>query len=224
MTEPNILVCSKANMPEPPLRLPPGSLLCAETPLTIEDFCRLADEDTDAELVEGVVVMKSPVSLAHELLFDFLHKVLSVYVEERQLGIVFSQKFLVRVTDYTGREPDLMFVRRERLDIVERVYLSGAPDLIIEIVSPHDRPNDILQKRVEYEQLGVQEFWIIDQPKQRLTVLDLSDEGRFVERQLSEDAVEARTVPGFRLQVEWLWSEPRQFPSSLRIVQDLLQA
>jgi len=224
MDVPEIVVCPKAELPDPPLRFPPGSLLCAEAPLTIDDFCDLVDEDTEAELVEGIVVMKSPVSYPHEALFGFLHRTLGLYVEERQLGEVLSQKFLVRITDYTGREPDLLFVSRERLDIIERNYLAGAPDLVIEIVSPHDRPNEILQKQVEYEQLGVEELWIIDQPKKRLAVFDLLDDGHYVQREPVGDTVVARAVPGFQLHVEWLWCEPRQFPSSLAVVQDLLKS
>ena len=167
--------------------------------------------------------MKSPVSDAHEALFAYLHEILGMYVRERRLGRVFSQKFLVRITTYTGREPDLLFVRQDRLSIVDRVYLAGAPDLIIEIVSPHDRPNEILQKRVEYEQVGVRELWIIGQPRKRLQVFDLSDDGRYVERELSDDTVSAATVPGFRLQTDVLWCEPAEFPSTLSIVQGLLK-
>ena len=222
MAEPQILVCPKADLPEPPLRLPPGSLLCAEEPLTVDDFCELVDEDTEAELVEGVVMMKSPVSYAHEALLMFLIKTLGPYVEECKLGEVLSQKFLVRVTNYTGREPDLVFVSREHLDTIESNYLSGAPDLVIEIVSPNDRPSEILQKRVEYEQLGVRELWIIDQPKKRLTVLDLLDDGRFEQRDVPGGVVSCRTVPGFTIEADWLWCEPLQFPSTRALVDDLL--
>lgn len=90
---PQIVECTRATMPEPPLQLAPGSLLCSEEPFTIDEFCELIDEDTDAELVEGVVTMKSPVSYPHETLFGFLHRVLGTYVEERRLGEVLTQKF-----------------------------------------------------------------------------------------------------------------------------------
>ena len=156
-------------------------------------------------------------------MFGFLHRTLGLYVEERQLGEVLTQKFLVRITDYTGREPDLLFVSRKRLEIIEPNYLAGAPDLVIEIVSPHDRPNEIVQKQAEYEQLGVKELWIIDQPRTRLAVFDLSDEDHYVPREPEGDTLVARTVPGFQLRVEWLWREPRQFPSGLAVVQDLLK-
>ena len=222
MDLPQIVECTRATMPEPPLQLAPGSLLCSEEPFTIDEFCELIDEDTDAELVEGVVTMKPPVSYPHETLFGFLHRVLGTYVEERRLGEVLTQKFLVRITDYTGREPDLLFVSKERLEIIDQNYLTDAPDLIIEIVSPHDRPNEILQKRVEYEQLGVKELWIIDQPKKRLSVFDLGDDGRYVPRALPGSDVSAQTVPGFHLQIDWLWCDPQQFPSTLSIVNGLL--
>jgi Uma2 family endonuclease len=81
----------------------------------------------------------------------------------------------------------------------------------------------MVQKRVEYEQAGVKELWVIDQPRKRLSVFDLDDNGRFVKRKIQGNRLSARTVPGFRIQIDWLWCEPRQFPSTVSIVQDLLR-
>ena len=75
-----------------------------------------------------------------------------------------------------------------------------------------------------YEQIGVSEFWILDQPKKQLLVLDLGKDGKFVERQIEGPTLAARAVPGFRVQIDWLWSEPCEFPDTLAIVEELLRA
>lgn len=207
-----------------PIDLAPGVSACTDKPLTVEQFCELVDEDTNAELVEGIIVTKSPVSEPHEGVFEFLYNLLSPYVQHRKLGRVRGPKTLVRISRHTGREPDLIFVSRDRLDIVRTNFVAGAPDLAIEIVSPHDRPHDLIAKQTEYESVGVREFWLIDQPKKGLKVFDLNDEGLFEQRPLEGGVLEAKTVPGFHLQVDWLWSELDHFPSTLAIVQDLLNA
>lgn len=205
-----------------PIDFDPGVSACIDRPLTVTEFCDLVDEDTNAELVEGIIVMKSPVSEPHEGVFEFLYRTLGQYVEQRKLGRVRGSRTLIRITRHTGREPDLLFVSRERMDIVKTNYVDGPPDLVVEIVSPHDKPSELVAKQAEYEAAGVQEFWLINQPKQTLKVFDLSAGGEFEQRQIEGGVLEAKTVPGFRIQVEWLWSELDQFPSTLAIVQDLL--
>ena len=205
-----------------PIDFEPGVSACTDKPLTVDEFCDLVDEDTNAELVEGIIVMKSPVSEPHEGVFDFLHKILSMYVEHRNLGRVRGPKTLVRIGRYTGREPDLLFVSRERLDIVHTNYVAGPPDLVIEIVSPHDRPHELIAKQTEYEGLGVRELWLIDRPKTSVKAFDLQPDGVFEQRSLDAGVLEAKTVPGFWIELDWLWSELDRFPSTLAIVQDLL--
>ncbi|MDI6794167.1 MAG: Uma2 family endonuclease [bacterium] len=79
-----------------------------------------------------------------------------------------------------------------------------------------------MAKQSEYEQIGVREFWLIDQPKQRIFVYDLSPGGNFVERQIQGDILHSTTVEGFKIQLDWLWCNPGEFPSILSIVQGLL--
>lgn len=193
-----------------------------DQPLTVGQFCELVRESSDAELVDGFVVMKAPVTEPHEGVLGFLRVLLSTYVEHRELGRVRGPKTLIRISRRTGREPDLLFVCKARLHIVHTNYVDGPPDLVIEIVSPHDRPSELIAKQTEYEGLGVQEFWLIDHPKKALKVFDLNADGEYEQREVTEGLLEARTVPGFHIQVDWLWSELDHFPSTLAIVQDLL--
>lgn len=204
--------------------LQPGDVYCADHPLTLEEFLELVDEDTEAELIDGVVVMSSPAGTAHETLFGWLLRVLGGYVEERQLGTVLGSRSPVRITGYTGREPDLLFVRAERHHIIQENEITEAPDFVIEVVSPNDRPGAIIRKQVQYETIGVEELWVVDLPRREVRAYCRGASGRFVSVPIGEDGVLRSTVvDGFELKVEWLWSGMGRFPSSLSIVQDLLK-
>ncbi|MEW5768470.1 MAG: Uma2 family endonuclease [bacterium] len=222
MVETQALETFLDKMPSAPLKLAPETIFCIDRPLTVEDFYELVDEDTNVELIEGVITTKSPVSYQHETLFSFLHTILTQYVEERNLGQVLGSRTVVRITNYTAREPDLLFVSKDRLSIIHKNDLVEAPDLVIEIVSPYDRRQEIITKQVQYEQIGVREFWLIDQPKQQIIIYDLDTGGRFVRRPLQGNIIHSTTVDGFQIQIEWLWSEPGRFPSTLSIVNSLL--
>lgn len=223
MVETKVVETFSPRMSVPPLKLAPGTIFSIDRPLTVDDFYELVNEDTNAELIEGIIFMKSPVSYQHETLFSFLHTILTQYIEEHNLGQVLGSRTAVRITKYTAREPDLLFVSKDRLSIIHKNELVEAPDLAIEIVSPHDSRREIVTKQVQYEQIGVREFWLIDQPKQEVIIYDLNVDGRFVKRPLEGDIIRSTTVKGFQIKIEWLWCEPGKFPSTLTIVHNLLK-
>jgi Uma2 family endonuclease len=203
----------EAVWPAAPLRLPPGSFYCGPRPLTLEEFYELVDEDTNAELVDGVIIMGLPASTPHETLADFLHRLVGMYVEQKGLGQVLGSRSVIRITGHKGREPDLLFVQADRLDILQQQEIVGPPDLVVEIISPGDTSREVITQQAEYEDLGVREYWQIDQPRQVLTVYVRDEAGRFapVEPDL-QGQVHSTVVSGFWLWPAWLWSEVEQFP------------
>jgi len=114
--------------------------------------------------------------------------------------------------DGPSREPDVLFVGRERLSQLGLQRFDGAPDLVVEVVSRASLTADRVDKFREYERAGVREYWIIDpRPHQQQADFYVRDaEGRFVPAPVDDDGVYASTVaPGFRLRVAWLWpAEP----------------
>jgi len=209
-------------LPAAPLRLPEGSVFCAERPLTVEEFYELVDEDTTADLVQGVIVMGSPASLQHEALFMFLAHLLREYVERRGLGVVLGSRLLVRIDLYNAREPDLMFIAAGREEIIREQEIAGAPDLIIEIISPRDRAREMIAKQAQYEQLGVKEYWRIDLPKREATVWRLGPGGRYVRAQTEGGVLRSEVVAGFWVREEWLWREPGKYPAVQTVMEELL--
>ncbi len=191
---------------------PPGRM-------TYEEFLAWADEDTLAEWVDGEVIMLSPASYQHQRLSDFLGAVLGIYVETRHLGLVLSAPFQMKLA-LSGREPDLLFVSRERMDIVRQTYLDGAADLAVEIVSPESVARDRGEKFVEYEAAGVGEYWLLDPERRRAEFYQLGADNHYqIALPDAEGVYHSKVVPGFWLRVEWLWERP--LPSTVRAVAEI---
>jgi len=186
--------------------------------MSYEEFLEWCDEDTWAEWVDGEVIVFSPASTRHQDLADFLVSVLRIYAEARNLGVVCSAPFQMKLE--RGREPDVLFVAREHLSRLKENYLDGPADLVIEITSPDSIERDRGRKFVEYEASGVREYWLIDPLRERAEFYQLDEEGFY--RPVSPDVegvYRSQVVSGFWLKVEWLWQEP--LPSPVRVVAEI---
>src|SRR5690554_1361535 len=131
-----------------------------EARIPYADFLAWADEDVPAEWVDGEVVRMSPASRRHQHIAGFLTRLIGTYVEERQLGVVLSAPFQMKLEN--GREPDLLFVRNEHLDRLRETFLDGPADLAVEVVSPESVGRDRGEKLYEYARGGVPEYWVVD--------------------------------------------------------------
>jgi len=190
--------------------------------LTYEEFLAWCDEDTWAEWVDGEVVMVSPASERHQEIRGFLEALLSIYVQERGLGRVLGAPFQMRLAEpvRSGREPDLLFVARERLVHLKETYLDGPADLVVEIISPESRLRDRGEKFAEYELGGVREYWLLDPERREADFYRLDPRGRYrLAEPDREGWYEAVAIPRFRLKLEWLWQVPT--PKVLEVVREL---
>jgi Uma2 family endonuclease len=179
-------------------------------PITYEEFLEWADEDTCAEWVGGEVELMSPASVPHQDLSLFLARVLAEYTETHQSGKVLAAPFQMRLGDVQrGREPDILFIADNHLDRLRRNYLEGAADLVVEIVSPESVLRDRGTKYGEYEVGGVREYWVLDPETSRADFFVLDDMGRYQRSQPDAAGLYySAVIPGFWLNVEWLWQEP----------------
>ncbi len=185
-------------------------------PHTFADFMELIREDQKADLLDGVIYMASPENLDHNDVVSWMDRLIGLFLEKRPLGRLTVNRVAYRLSDKTGPEPDLAFVRNERLSILRKGYVDGPPDLAIEVVSPDSADRDYENKRNRYEQAGVQEYWIIDPDERRATFLILHDR-RFAEHNPVGGVFESQVLKGFKLDVGWLWQRP--LPATLPIVQ-----
>lgn len=186
---------------------------------TFTDFLELVQEDQKADLIDGVIYMASPENMDHNDLVLWLAGILRAFAEERKLGRVTINKVAFRLGRQAAPEPDVAFVAAERVGLIRRGYVDGPPDLAIEIVSPDSVQRDYELKRRVYDQAGVREYWIIDPDEKRAMFL-LRRDAAFVEVQPTGHVFQSEVLPGFNLDVRWLWERP--LPAVLATIQRTL--
>jgi Uma2 family endonuclease len=168
--------------------------------MTEAEFVAWVDEDTRAEWVDGEVVIMSPVSELHSRLATWLINMMSIFVEEEDLGRVYGTEFMVRFKKLRRRRmPDLLFVAKGRTDLIKPNHFEGPPDLIIEIVSSDSESRDWREKFQEYERAGVREYWIIDPASEHAEACALGRGRKY--RRIPEEAgvIKSTVIRGFWL-------------------------
>ncbi|MGH7614156.1 MAG: Uma2 family endonuclease, partial [Gemmatimonadales bacterium] len=126
--------------------------------------------DKRVELVRGVLVVREPAGGRHGRIAVNVTLQLGNYVAQHQLGTVYAAEtgFTLERRPDTVRAPDGAFVRRERLPNPEPTgFHDLAPDLVVEVLSPSDRPDEILAKIADWLSAGTRLVWVID-PDRRL--------------------------------------------------------
>jgi Uma2 family endonuclease len=174
---------------------------------TLEAFLASVDEDLWAEWVDGRLIPMSPVSIRHQKIASFLAGLLQLVVEKADAGLVLSAPTAMRLGDRV-REPDLLFVKTARLDIVQENRLDGPADLVVEIVSPESIARDRGEKYVEYEAAGIEEYWLVDPLREQVELYRLDARGRYRSVAAEDGRLASTVITGFWLEVGWLWQEP----------------
>jgi Uma2 family endonuclease len=184
--------------------------------ISFEEYLDWLDEDTLAEWEDGEVIMTSPASLKHQDINGFLFSLLGVYLKLFDLGKLVFAPFVIKLKK-TGREPDLIFISNANLGNFYNTYYLGAPDLVVEIVSPESQARDRKKKFSEYEENGVKEYWLIDPTKPEAIFYQLNDEGKYSKIDTDdENRYHSKVIEGFWLDPGWLWRNP--FPSQTSVL------
>jgi len=200
----------------------PRRVYVPERLMTFEQFLDAYGEDDEVELIDGVAVEKMSAQLEHESLYHWIVMTLGVFIKETNAGIFLGSRTPVRINNHRGRLPDLLFVAAVRRGIVQQKAIYGAPDMIIEIVSPYDRPSDIASLETDYRAIGVGEIVFLDQRK--LTVRTLHRDtatGDYSDVTATAGDLVFAAVPGFQVPVVALWQSPQ--PSPFSVLLPLLQ-
>lgn len=142
--------------------------------MTYADYSQLPEDGQRLELFEGDPMMMSPsASRRHQRISGRLFARLFAHIEEQALGEVYAAPLDVVLSDDTVVQPDLLFISRARRSALDGPYIHGAPDLVVEILSPTSRARDGVLKRRLYARFGVREYWLVDPEERTITVLTL---------------------------------------------------
>lgn len=157
-------------------------------PIKKEELCTFADLLTweeHAELIDGEVFLMAPPSSVHQKILTELLRQLANFLDGKPCE-VYPAPFAVRLFEGESDRPeDVATVVEPDISVVcdpgkiDHRGCKGAPDMVIEILSPSTRSHDRLTKFALYQQAGVQEYWIVDPDAASMQVFLLDETGRF---------------------------------------------
>lgn len=166
---------------------------------TYEDYLNIPGDDR-YELINGEFILVGSPNESHQAAVMGFALELGFFVRDKGLGRCYVVPFDVLLTDALGVnvvQPDLIFVSSEREHIITRANIQGAPDLVVEILSPSSRRQDTTTKLELYAKHGVREYWIAD-PESRTVIAMLLKDGKFeiVGKYGVDDTLSSPTLQG----------------------------
>lgn len=178
--------------------------------ISYEEFLEWDGENQHVEWVDGKVVEMAPVGDLEQDLKGFLLSIMRTFVTYHDLGAVRDDPFQMKAgPGLPGRAPDIMFVAKGHLTRMQKSHLRGPADLVIEISAPDSRRVDRYDKFSEYEQGGVQEYWLLDAQLRQAEFFHRDSDGKFHPLALKEDGTfHSAVIAGLWVRVEWLWQKP----------------
>ena len=136
---------------------------------TFQDYCATPDDER-YELLDGKLMMVPAPNMKHQQVLVTLTWKLRSFTEEHGLGKVYVAPCDVVLSDTDVVQPDLLFISRAREHILTDDNVRGAPDLVIEILSPSTADRDLGYKYDLYGRHGVLEYWIVDPRAETIAV------------------------------------------------------
>ncbi|MGH9369240.1 MAG: Uma2 family endonuclease [Thermoanaerobaculia bacterium] len=143
---------------------------------TYEDYLATPD-DRRYELIDGDLLLTPAPTPYHQQVLANLEDALRHFVHGQGLGRVFLAPCDIVLSRYDVVQPDIFFIRSDRLSIVTEKNISGAPDLAVEVLSPSTEERDRDRKTKLYARAGVRELWIADPAAKSIEVFVLSEGG-----------------------------------------------
>jgi Uma2 family endonuclease len=187
--------------------------------LTSEEFLDWLEPGLHADLIDGEIVMHSPVNLDHATLLNFMDRLLGGYIEEADLGVLHRETVAVRLSVRETFLPDLAFFTKSQVARLPKTHAPFAPTFVLEALSPSTASNDTGRKFAAYELHQVQEYWIID--PHNLTHRFYRRSGdMFEEFGTQEDLIRSVSIPGFWIKRSWL--DPNHLPKVTACLKEIL--
>ncbi len=176
--------------------------------VTYAEYAAMPDDGHRYQVIEGELVMTPAPNVSHQRSVRELFRVIDSHVRSLHLGEVLFAPVDVVLSGENVVQPDALFVSKERLKIVTDANVQGAPDLIVEVLSPGTAHWDKTVKRDLYARYGVREYWLVSPEAGTLEVLALR-EGVYVRLGLfgAGDSVKSEVLSGLSFKTDAVFEE-----------------
>jgi Uma2 family endonuclease len=188
----------------------------SQIPFTYEDYKALPESRDRYELIDGEFYVTPAPTTTHQIVSKNIQFALESHVRRTGSGIVLNAPADVVLGSGSKRDvvqPDLLFIDRDRRQILTEAEIAGAPDLVIEILSRTTRKRDRGLKKTVYSRAGVREYWLVDVGRQLIDVFDLTAGADKKKRFTLGDELVSVVVPGLRLPLSEAFRPPFERPA-----------
>ena len=185
-----------------PQSIPPGKIV-----LTYDDYCEIPNDRNRYEVLEGELNVTPAPSIKHQTAAGNLFMFLSPYISERALGKLFFAPVDLILEPTSVLQPDFLFVSSARQHIITEKAVEGAPDLVIEILSPSTSRIDHTTKAHIYAKHGVPHYWLVDPDQQNVEAYELvGDRYKLALKAENDEVFNPSLFPGLSIPLADLWS------------------
>ncbi len=180
------------------------------TKLTNADYVAMTPPENSGpryQLINGALIEMSSASYSHQPFLVQLIMQLATQVQSLGIGEILPAPFDVHLDEFNTYQPDLLFVSNERRNILDQPAATGAPDVVVEILSDSTRRRDLNEKLPVYAANGVREVWIVDLDAATVTVHS-GDGSTFAQIRTfaSSDTLTSNAMPGVAVDLAHVFS------------------
>jgi Uma2 family endonuclease len=168
-------------------------------PLTVAEYKDLPETGPRYQLIEGDLYRAPVPNRFHQDISRNLGVKLANYLVSHPIGVLYGAPFDVYLTETDVFQPDLLIVLNENRGILTEAGAEGAPDLVVEILSPKTRQLDLVHKKRAYARMGIKELWIIDPDQEEVAIYRFDQHPADSVEQLSQGEVSSPLLPGFKI-------------------------
>lgn len=175
---------------------------------TIKEYMSLP-EGARYQLLDWEMILAPSPTQRHQNISAFLYRALFQFTSENQLGQIWFAPLDVVLSEYDVAQPGLLFVSNARSDIVTDANIQGAPDLVVEIISPGTAQYDRGYKQLLYGRYGILEYWLVDPDVETVEVLVPGGEGLSPAAVYRRgDTLESSLLQGLTIVIEDIFGQP----------------
>ena len=145
-------------------------------PLTVEDYRMMPETGPRYQLIEGELFMAPAPNRFHQDISGNIYYLLRGYLETHPIGKLYEAPFDVFFDEFNAHQPDIVFISKANYAILTDAGAEGAPDFIVEILSPKTEFLDKKSKRNVYARSGVKELWLVEPEAKTVHVYFLQDD------------------------------------------------
>ncbi len=175
-------------------------------PSSLAEYLTMPDEAPYYEFINGIAHFMPSPSTHHQECLGELYSTMKAFAKERQLGKVFIAPLDVYLSDEEYYQPDMLFVSNERKSIIQE-RIKGAPDLVVEVLSPSNGYKDLTHKKLMYEEFGVREYWTVEPDERAIEVLVNTDLGfQVFSKAHRRGEVRSQVLSGFTVNLDQIFS------------------